>query len=192
MAYVSHIPDWFDTRKAANVAAFFIAKSGGTIAVLKLTKLMYLSDRKSMEDRDFPITNDLYVSMKFGPVNSYTYDYIKGNACERVEQWAEFIGARSVNTLSLAQDIDIDVDLDELSRGDLKILEAIWDKWKDIDRFDLAQWTHENCPEWKDPGNSAIPIDYSSIFKEMDKQDPIGLSEDLQNERRLVSMLRGE
>ncbi|OQP87882.1 hypothetical protein BTR14_03150 [Rhizobium rhizosphaerae] len=189
MAYVPTIPDWFLTRKAAQVTAFFALKSEGVINILKATKLVYLSDRRSLDLRDFPITNDQYVSMAFGPVNSYTYSYMTGVAPIRQEEWFEFIAARHGNDLRLAQEIDVE-DLDELSRGDLRILEAVWEEFKDIDRFDLADWTHRFCPEWVDPRRSSIPIEMASLLNALQKQDPIGLAEDLQDERRLLAGFR--
>jgi Protein of unknown function (DUF4065) len=61
---------WFNVKKAAQVAAFFALKQGGQIHVLKLTKLVYLSDREFMDRYDIPITGDKLVSMDHGPVNS--------------------------------------------------------------------------------------------------------------------------
>lgn len=189
MAYVPHIPDWFLTRKAAQAVAFFALKSGGRIKVLMATKLMYLSDRRSMEIRDFPITNDQYVSMKFGPVNSYTYDYMQGKASARKNEWLDFIAPRQGDDLVLASEkIGID-DLDELSRGDFKILEATWEKFKDIDRFELAEWTHKFCPEWTRT-TSSIPIELSAIFQKLEKKDPVSLANDLQSERQMVSSFK--
>lgn len=189
MTYVPNIPDWFLTRKAAQVTAFFALRAGGTINILKATKLLYLADRLSMERRDFPITNDTYVSMKFGPVNSYTYSYMNGVAPTRQEDWHEFISPRHHDNLPLSQQIEVS-DLDELSRGDLKVLEDTWEKFKDIDRFELAEWTHDFCPEWKDPAGSSIPIELARIFQVLEKNDPIDLAEDLQNERRMVAAFR--
>lgn len=189
MNYVPYIPDWFKTRKAAQVAAFFAATSGGRINVLKAVKLIYLADRLSMERRDAPITNDQYVSMDFGPVNSCTYNYMKGMAPSRQDQWHEFIGVRRGNDLPLSREVSIPDDLDELSRSEIRILEEIWDKFQDIDRFDLAEWTHRFCPEWVNPHGSSIPIEYATIFKKLGKDGPIELAEELQSERRLVAEL---
>ncbi|MBY3247443.1 MULTISPECIES: Panacea domain-containing protein [Rhizobium] len=189
MTYVPNIPDWFLTRKAAQVTAFFALKSGGEINILKATKLIYLADRLSMERRDFPITNDTYVSMKFGPVNSYTYSYMNGAAPTRQEDWLEFISPRHHENLMLSQQVEIG-DLDELSRGDIRLLEETWGKFKDIDRFALADWTHEFCPEWKDPAGSSIPIELARIFQVLEKNDPVDLAEDLQTERRMVAAFR--
>ena len=187
MNYVPQIPDWFLTRKAAQVVAYFAARAGGRINILKATKLLYLSDRESMAQRDHPITNDSYVSMPFGPVNSCAYNYMNGAAPVRQEDWLEFIGPRSKNDLIASQSIDIPADLDELSRGDIRIMSEIWENFEDTDRFDLAEWTHKFCPEWRNPGKSSIPIDLATIFRKLEKDDPIGLAEDLQAERRFVA-----
>ena len=45
----------YSARKAAQVAAFFAIKEGGAINVLKLAKLLYLSDREHLSQYDFPI-----------------------------------------------------------------------------------------------------------------------------------------
>lgn len=187
MVYVPAIPNWFQTRKAAQVVAFFAAKAGGSINALRVTKLLYLADRKSIDERDHPITNDNYASMPFGPVNSYTYSYINGAATVRQGQWLEFIAPRNENDIPLTRNIEIDKDLDELSRSDLRILEEIWTEFKDIDRFDLAEWTHKYCPEWRDPNGSSIPIDLASIFAALNKQDPVARAEELQDERRIIA-----
>lgn len=187
MNYVPQIPDWFQTRKAAQVTAFFAAMSGGKINILKAVKLIYLADRLSMDRRDAPITNDQYVSMDFGPVNSSTYNYLKGAAPSRIDQWIEFIGIRNGNDIPLSREITIPDDLDELSRSEISMLSETWENFKDIDRFELAEWTHKFCPEWTHPHGSSIPIDYATIFRRLGKTDPIALAEDLQAERRLVA-----
>lgn len=189
MAYVPYIPDWFSTRKAAQVTAYFALRSGGSINILMATKLVYLADRLSIERRDFPITNDQYVSMPFGPVNSFTYSYMNGQAPVRQEEWLEFISPRSGVTLRPSQELSIE-DLDELSRGDLKVMDATWEEFKDIDRYELADWTHKFCPEWKNPNKSSIPIELATIFHALKKEHPVELAEDLQTERALVSSFR--
>lgn len=187
MNFVPQIPDWFQTRKAAQVAAFFAARAGGKINILKAVKLIYLADRLSMDRRDAPITNDQYVSMKFGPVNSSTYNYLNGVASTRTEQWHEFIGIRNGNYIPLSREVQIPDDLDELSRSEIVILSETWQVFENIDRFDLAEWTHKFCPEWVDPHGGSIPIEYSTIFHRLGKHDPISLAENLQAERRLVA-----
>lgn len=191
MAYEATVPAWFNTRKAAQVTAWFALKAGGRINVLKATKLIYLADRLSMEKRDCPITGDNFVSMKYGPVNTYTYSYMCGAAPAKLDEWREFIAPRENWVLPLARQIRME-DLDEISRADLRILDETWALYSDIDRFELAEWTHKYCPEWRDPSGSSIPIDFATVFKRLDKEDPVSLSEEIQAERGLRLSLMGD
>lgn len=191
MAYVPHIPAWFSTRKAAQVTAFFAARAGGAINILRATKLIYLADRNSLAQRERPITGDNFVSMPFGPVNTYTYSYMNGDVTDRAEDWAEFIGARQRHSIPLSRAVTND-DLDELSRAELRILEETWAAFRDIDdQFELAEWTHRFCPEWRDPNGSALPLEFATVFRVLEKPEPIDLAEEIQAERSLVSSLKG-
>lgn len=190
MTFIPHIPDWFDTRKAAQVVAFFAMRAGGEINILKVTKLVYLADRESMDKREYPITGDNFVSMPFGPVNSYTYSYMKGVAPVRRGAWSEFVGEEQWHRLPLAKEIT-EEDLDELSASDLRILDGVWSAYKDVDRFDLAEFTHRFCPEWRDPNGSSVPIDFASVFRTLGKDEPIDLAEEIQAERALSSAIHG-
>ena len=53
----------YKERKAAQTAAFFALRSGGSINILKLAKLLYLAERESMEKFDEPLFYDRLVSM---------------------------------------------------------------------------------------------------------------------------------
>lgn len=190
--FVARIPDWFPTRKAAQVVAFFAAKAGGKINILRATKMVYLSDRASMAAYDHPITGDDFVSMKFGPVNTYTYSYMNGEIDRGHEQWAEFIDKRDGYDIPLAKAVDDLVeDLDELSPAELRVLEETWAEFKDIEKYELAEWTHKFCPEWRDPAGSSIPIGFATVFKRLEKPEPVELAEEIQAERRLAQMMAG-
>jgi uncharacterized phage-associated protein len=190
--FTPYIPDWFDTRKASQVTAFFAKMAGGSINILRVTKLVYLADRLSMQERDHPITGDNFVAMRFGPVNTYTYSYMKGQAAVRINEWSEFIGSERWHQLPLAKEIELD-ELDELSRADLKVLYDTWNTFKDTtDQFELAEFTHIHCPEWRDPNGSSIPIEFSTVFKRLNKTDPIELAEQIQAERALAASLHSE
>lgn len=182
--YIPTVPDWFSTRKAAQVVAFFGLKAGGKINVLRATKLIYLADRRSMEKRDFPITEDNFVSMPFGPVNTITYDYINGRAPVRHDEWAEFVGKRTEYDIPVAEGVKFQ-NLDELSRADLAILEETWAEFKDIEKYELSEWTHKFCPEWQNPGTSSIPIDFSTVYRKLGKSNPAAMAEEIQAERKL-------
>jgi uncharacterized phage-associated protein len=182
--FVPKTPDWFQTRKAAQVVAFFGLKAGGKINILRAAKLVYLADRLSMELRDHSITDDNFVSMYFGPVNTHTYDYMNGRGSDRQEEWSAFVDKRENHDLPVAKGVAVE-SLDQLSRADIKILEETWKRFSDIERFTLAEWTHKYCPEWKNPGKSSVPIDFSTVFKKLGKAAPADLAEEIQAERTL-------
>lgn len=187
MAWIVNIPEWFSARRAAQVTAFFANKAGGRINVLRATKLVYLADRKSMDEREHPVTGDNFVSMPFGPVNTYTYSLMNGEAQPpHSHVWAEFIAPRAGYDIPLARAVET-TDLDELSRSDLRILESTWVEFKDIEKYDLAEWTHRYCPEWRDPSGSSVPIDFATVYKNLAKAEPIELAEQIQAERALVA-----
>tara|TARA_R110000868_G_scaffold192394_2_gene436835 strand:- start:2482 stop:3069 length:588 start_codon:yes stop_codon:yes gene_type:complete len=189
MAYIKEIPNWFSTRKAAQVTAFFALQAGGSINILRVTKLIYLADRASMESREYPVTGDDFVSMPFGPVNTYTYSHMTGSVTEpRLRSWNEFISSRAGNELSLSRAIKSVDELDELSRADLRILSDTWERFKDItDQFELAEWTHRFCPEWRDPSGSSVPLPFATVFERLKKSQPVELSEQIQAERALMA-----
>ena len=68
----------FNLRKTISLAQYFIDKCGerGNLSLLKCLKLMYLTERQMYESYRRFITNDRFVSMRHGPVLSYTYDLI--------------------------------------------------------------------------------------------------------------------
>lgn len=179
--------EWFNIRKAAQVVAFFAARSGARINIVKLTKLIYLSDRRNMEKYDFPITADDLGSMKFGPVNSLTRRYLINEFDDPSEYWGSLIAPKDGHDIRLTCDSLDDDNLDELSDAELGVLSEIWDEFGQMADFALAQWTHDNLPEWTDPNGSYIPISYSTLFRILGKSDPIGLAQNIANERELMA-----
>ena len=175
---------WFNVKKAAQVAAFFALKQGGQIHVLKLTKLVYLSDCEFMDRYDIPITGDKLVSMDHGPVNSVTYNYINGTA--ESGDWDAFMADGARHMVALSRNLTVN-DLDELSDAEIRVMEEVWARFGHMDRFEIRDWTHLNCPEWDNPHGSSTPIKYSHVFKFLGKQNSEELEDRVFAERRLAA-----
>jgi uncharacterized phage-associated protein len=171
----------FDARRAGQIAAFFTNRQGGLINVVKLVKLIYLADRQHMALYEEPMFMDNFVSMRLGPVNSGAYECVNSGC----EGWDEFISDRADHDVGLARPSMGDDDLDELSDADFDILNKIWDEFGHMSQWDLVDYTHKNCPEWEDPGNSSVPIPYSRIFKFLKKEKAEKLEKNIQDQRRL-------
>ena len=141
------------------MAAFFAKKEGGVIPVLKLIKLLYLSDRAALQRYGEPITYDLPVSMDHGPVLSRALNLINGDTNGApAAQWEEWMGLRHGNDVAVKRQFSRD-DLDELSNADTDVLEAVWHDFGHMDKWTLRDWTHAHCAEWEDPDGSSTPID---------------------------------
>lgn len=167
----------FDEKKLTQATAFFIYKSQGSINILKLMKLLYLSERLSFQKFHEPLIGDSLVSMKNGPVLSLTLNYINGEM-KRDEYWENWISDRENHAIalkdpSIVRDED---DLLELSENDIDVLNQIWVEFGHKERWDLVHYTHTNCSEWRDPGSSAYPIEYNALF------NSLGFSEALKSE----------
>lgn len=178
------MPAWFNTRKAAQVVAFFAREQGGSINVLKLTKLVYIADRAHMSAHDFPILADSFVSMNHGPVNSVTYEFVNGSAYSGAD-WEAFVTDRANHEVGAASPSVTDAELDELSRSELRTLHEVWGQFGKMGKWEIRDWTHDNCPEWEDPHGSSAPIPYERVFKFLGKTNADELEARVMEDRKL-------
>jgi uncharacterized phage-associated protein len=154
----------FSEIKAAQVAAFFAFKADGSINVLKLMKLMYLSERKSYEEFGEPIIGDHLVSMDQGPVLSKTFNCFNGAGSEDV--WGKWISAKSGYQLGLVPTLkDPSKQLGVLSRAELTVLDSVWQQFGSMDQWALVEYTHDHCDEWEDPHGSSAGIPLERLLK---------------------------
>lgn len=156
----------FNEQKAAQIAAWFLGKAGGTMPHLKLMKLMYLAERESMAKHGFPMTGDRFVAMPHGPVLSLTLNHINDQAPSSPGGWDDWISDKANYEVGLLKSPDSDA-LDELSRADLEVLETTWKRFGAMSKYQIRDYTHDskNCPEWKDPEGSSLPITYEAVFE---------------------------
>lgn len=177
--------EWFNSKKVAQVAVYYSNKEGSKIPVLKLVKLIYLADRKHMQLTGFPITNDRFVSMPQGPVNSVAYNYINGEIAD--ESWQQYMCQRSGNTVSAAARFE-EEDLDELSDAEVETLSAVWDEFGGFDKWTIRNWTHDNCPEWQDPNGSMYDLPYERVYKFLGIEEPKEQAKMIHEEREIDSL----
>ncbi len=161
----------YNPRKASQTVAFFALKTAQRrINVLKVVKLVYLADRENVARYGSPILDERRVSMLNGPVNSFTYNHIKGEVSPEYDGgWSEFVSDRSNHDVGLAsKNISVD-DLDELSDAEVATLEIVWESFGDLDQWQLVDLTHDeaNVPEWEDPkktGYNSKTIEFENML----------------------------
>ena len=157
----------FNERKAAQAAAWLLFRAGGAMRLLKLMKLMYLAERRSLEVHNEPLIGDRLVSMEHGPVLSRTYNHMNGAMPSAEGGWESWIADRSGHVLALRDPARLqspETQLLALSDSDAETLDEIWSRFGALDQWQLVEHTHTHCPEWQDPGESMIPIEMHDLF----------------------------
>jgi len=150
----------FNEKKASQAAAFILMRHEGSLNYMLLNKLLYYSDREALLTRGAPITGDLMVSMDYGPVLSTVLDFIR-HTREPGPDWKAYIERAPNYTVRLRVDNPV---IDELSKFELEILQAVDEKHGSKDPFDLSQESHA-LPEWVDPHGCSIPIPFESVLE---------------------------
>lgn len=153
----------FSEEKVAQMAAYLLSKDGGRMAYLKLIKLLYLSDRQSLDTYGDSMSGDRFVAMKHGPVLSQTYDLVK-NGGEEESGWNHWIrGADNYEVALKPGTLSID-DLDELSEADFEVLNCVMDEFGHMTKYQIRDFTHDHCAEWQDPGCTSVAITPYATF----------------------------
>jgi hypothetical protein len=177
----------FNINKAVAAASYLIEREGGSVSMFVLVKELYYADRTALIKWGNSITGDELASLRKGPIVSGIYNLMKGGGLqENLVKWDDVI-QRSGNTISLRKEADKSL----LSEREIEVLE---DSRRTINSISgsIADWLHEHCPEWTDPGNSSIPIDPSTILRVASKtEDEIRQIEKDNDEVRHLNYLLG-
>ena len=163
----------FNEQKVAQMAAYFLNQmTTKRLYLIKLMKLLYLADREAMKKYGFPISGDHMVSMNHGPVLSRTYELMNGATKPNPKGWEGWVSDRENHRLALRKDIDASrSNLDKLSDAEIEVLDSVWNEFGHMLKWDLVDYTHDNCPEWSNPHDSSTPINYKDILKAVGKTD---------------------
>ena len=182
----------FNERKAAQVATWFLRQNSGSMAHLKLIKLMYLAEREAMHKYGVLITGDRFVSMDQGPVPSSTLSFLNGEKRNGDDGWDKWISDKADHQVALV-DRAKTASLDELSAAEIEVLGDVWQRFGQMGKWALVDYLHDakNCPEWKDPEGSSLPIPYAQIFQAFGRSpdDAALLAERIEEQRQIDRVL---
>ncbi|MEP6495255.1 MAG: Panacea domain-containing protein [bacterium] len=148
-------------ERATQAAARLLQLRGGTMAYMKLLKLLYLADRKALLEHGRPITYDRYVSMDQGPVLSQTYNLIVAEETpDRPTYWRRYISEPEHYEVRLIGEAPTG----ELSKAQEAILDEVFREFGHLGRWALVDLCH-TLPEWVDPQGSSIPISIGDVLR---------------------------
>jgi uncharacterized phage-associated protein len=150
---------------------YLIKKNNFSMNYTKLIKLLYLADKESLRDSGQTITGDAYVSMDNGPVLSHLYDLIRGLLETKDAQAQALWNSRFMRDKYDLVAVSDRIPDSELSRFEKRILDGVYDKFKEYDFGAMIDYVHNNCPEWANPNGSSIAIDTRDILKSVGKTD---------------------
>lgn len=140
----------FNEKKTTQAALLFLNKSAGKMSYMKLIKWLYLADRHALVHWERPITGDIYVSMRRGPVLSNVLNLINdGEVPEGSSYWQKYIKTVENCEVKL-KNILPEPELDELSKRERQLIDEIYEKFKDFDRWEMVNICHDMLPEWED------------------------------------------
>ena len=178
-----------EIEKAGQMAAWFLRRQGGRMPHLKLTKLLYLSERMPITQNNYPILGDKLVSMKHGPVLGMTLNYMRGYM-EPDNGWDKWVAAKSDREVSLARQYRPE-DLDMLSEAVLGVLETVWNQCGGMDQREIRDYTREHCAEWNDPRGYSFPITYKELFDVLgyEEKKSAEMASELEAQRQIGEVL---
>ena len=149
----------FDERRAAQAAARLLDRHDRKMPYIKLIKLLYLADRESLIETGAPITGDRFVAMRHGPVLSRVLDLIKDDCPAEDSVWHGYVARKRFDARLVGN-----TESKRLSDVDRGILDGVFDAYGCLKEWDVVARTHA-LPEWKDPGNTSIPIEPEDILR---------------------------
>jgi uncharacterized phage-associated protein len=147
---------------------------------MRLLKLLYIADRKSLLETGRPITGGPVTAMERGPVLEEVYDLIRGQHRE-MPLWDTFFRKDRYDLVELCEP-----DVGTLSKYEINMLQEIAKEHEDKDEWELVRYTH-TLPEWKenDPGVSSKPIPLAKILEVIGRASDI---EELSKEAQSLAM----
>ena len=148
-------------KRAAQAAALFLLKAGGTMPHLKLMKLLYAADRESYRIHGAPITRDRMVSMPQGPALSGVHDLMTGKRAEG--DWSAHVGPLRGETLELAPGVTEETSMDALSKANRSVIDDVWRRRGRTGPAESAKATH-SFSEWEDPRGASKPIERYTLL----------------------------
>ena len=161
-AHLSAYP--FNEEKASEAAALLTELNNEPIGRLRLLKLLYLTDRKSIDQRDRPICGGKYSSMDNGPVLSAVYNLIRGEI--EGPTWGRYLRQADHPNVKLVRGLE----LAALSKYEVELLTATFNEFKEMSDHELWLYVHdpENLPEYEEPPQgTSRPIHAERLLAEL-------------------------
>lgn len=155
----------FEEGKASEAAAYLLRRNHDRLPQLKLAKLLYLADRRSLVETGYTVTGAKMVSTDQGPGLSEIESRLAWEG-DAESNWSRLIGAPSGYEVSLRETPGFQ----RLSEYETDLLDQVFEQCGSWESVVLIAYLRD-LPEWTDPTGSAYPIDVRVILREAGKSD---------------------
>lgn len=118
----------------------------GKLSIHQTMKLFFFADVTSMNKTLLPIFGGTYKALKYGPIHQEALDIINNTSGEVSGEEEEVIISRLGNCVNINRKLDNSVG-NCLSATSKKILDEIWEKYKDKNFSELTELSHAH-PAW--------------------------------------------
>ncbi len=147
-----------DVFKAVQAIGVLLhATQNERLEYLSIIKMLYIADRESWKETGSPITYDLPMAMKNGPVLSGILDLVNLNRDEGLPIWATFIHKEDYDL-----QLKADPGTDRLSPYEVRKLNEIGKRYADKNWRQMIDLGH-NLPEWKQNDPRELGLNYTPI-----------------------------
>ena len=157
---------------------------------ISILKLLYMADRESWAERGAPITGDVPVAMKNGPVLSAVYGLINLEREEDLPLWLQYLHREDYDL-----EVKADPGTDRLSRYEVRKLTALAERNAGLGWRELVEVTH-GFAEWKknDPeghGLKMLPISLADILEAVGRGEQVeSITEDMEARASMMLALQ--
>lgn len=167
---------FFNFKKTISAIDYLFDISGAdSLNYTNIIKWLYLSDTNSLKKYGFLITGDLFYALANGPIVSKTLDLVNkkyGKVYNEVEQnkWDELFQKNGYNLQRRKK-----LEFSYLIPKEKKLLESIYNEFKDYDFGAMINWCHDNVKEWNEvypkKYNTSVPIPIETVLKSQGKTE---------------------
>lgn len=150
----------YDEHRLADAACYLLARHDGPMSHLKLAKLLYLADRKSLLEHGVTITRDRLIASADGPVVEHALQFaavddLPANSC-----WPQHV-VRTVHGCVSAVDHGKLGWLSEFSQG---VIDEVMVEYGSLAEAELIDLTR-GLPEWEERQADSRVIDPAEIMR---------------------------
>lgn len=152
----------------------YLAHKGIELDQYKAVKLLYLADREHLRRFGRPITFDNYVAMKYGPVGSNAYDWLRSKKALGISPADLPFSVSKLGTFFYVVGPKREIEREIFSKSDLMVLDQTVEKYGQMSFKQLFELTHEHFAydrAWKNKKTNADDMRFEDFLIEDASKD---------------------